>query len=392
MSQSSESEIPSSEKLLSSEFLRIIAIQMVFGVSFATFLLLPKFLRVELEASATEIGLMSGISLVCAAVCSPLVGLAVKRFDKRRLLALALVMEAGGALGFMFVDSVGAFSYALRVLQGIAFVLVFNCTATMVADFLPPRFLARGIGYLGVAMLSTNALAPLFAEPLAEHFGWKTAFGVAGAAGICGLGIVPFVQGVSSSMSDARPTRAFGAQLSAIYFASLLMGVGIGVVFTFVQPFVLEQGAERVGDFFLGYVATAIIARVELGGLADKIGRAKVAIASLAFYAVVTLATSRLTPSLLIVFGAGIGIAHGFLYPALSALGLTLTSSSMRPVFMGWFSCAFNSGFALTALALGPVADRLGYATVFLCAGSAIASGVAPLWWTQRAALRLKMA
>ena len=384
MSQSdpNQHELKSS-RLLSPEFVRILAVQAMFGVSYASFLLLPKFLRVELKSTATEIGAMAGVALVCAAISSPFVGLAVRRFDRRRLLALALVLEAAGALGFLWVDQVSPYSYILRLAQGIAFVLVFNCTATMVADFLPTESLARGIGYLGAAMLCTNALAPLLAEPISEHFGWHAAFALAGGASFGGLLIIPFLGAGEEKKIDLEPSASFGIPLLAIYYASLLMGVGIGVMFTFVQPFALELGAERVGEFFIGYVSTAIIVRLGLGGLADRIGRSKVAIASMILYAIVVLGTSQLSPSLLLVIGGGLGICHGFLYPALSAMGLTIASSSMRPVFMGWFSCAFNTGFALTTLGLGPVADHFGFSVVFIIAGSAIATGVLPLLMTR---------
>lgn len=371
-------------RLLSPEFLRILAVQAVFGISYASFLLLPKFLRVELKSTATEIGAMAGVALVCAAVSAPFVGFAIRKFDRRRLLALALLLEAAGAFGFLWVDDVNAYSYLLRLAQGVAFVLVFNCTATMVADFLPTQFLARGIGYLGAAMLCTNAVAPLLAEPLSESLGWPAVFVLAGGAALSCLLLLPFLGGGVETKADHSPSSAFGRPLLAIYYASLLMGVGIGVMFTFVQPFALELGANRVGDFFIGYAVTALFVRLGLGGLADRIGRSHVAVCSMILYAVVVLGTSQLSASLLGVAGAGLGVCHGFLYPALSAMGLSLASSSMRPVFMGWFSCAFNAGFALTTLGLGPVADVLGYSYVFLIAGGAIATGVLPLVLTHR--------
>ena len=99
-------------------------------------------------------------------------------------------------------------------------------------------------------------------------------------------------------------------------------------------------------------------------------------------YALEVGASSILTPSTLALFGAGLGIAHGFLYPALSATGLSRTSAATRSVFMGWFSFAFNAGFAIAVLLLGQLAARAGYAPVFWITGLCLLSGMVPLFLT----------
>jgi predicted MFS family arabinose efflux permease len=295
------------------------------------------------------------------------------------LLVLSLVLQGGASVGFVFVTEVGILAYLLRIAQGVAFVLVFNCTTTVAADLLDKRHLARGVGYLGVAMMLTNALAPLVVEPIVEYFDWPTAFVTSGALALLPLFAIALLKDPKSSAASLPSDQIDHGPLRPIYYASLLMGAGLGAMFTFVQPFALEQGAERVGQFFLGYVATAVGVRTVLGRLTDRVGPTKVSVAGLAFYALVLLATAGLRVNLLIPLGAGLGIAHGFLYPALSAAGLFMTSGERRPVFMGWFACAFNAGFAITVLVLGPVADRYGYPTLFLIVGALIATGVPSL-------------
>ncbi len=369
----------SKDSLFSPGFIRILVIQLAFGVSFSAFLLLPKYLRLSLHASAAEIGTMAGIALLVAAVCSPFVGHAAKRFDRRKLLALALLLEGGAALGFVYVSEIGPYAYALRVSQGIAFVLIFNCTTTIAADMLPPQHLARGVGYLGVSMLLTNALAPLVNEPLAEKFGWHFIFGLAGVIALSSLALISGIAPVAPPIAREKAQSRSKFLILTIHYGSFLMGAGLGAMFTFVQPFALEQGAQTVGQFFLGYVAAAVVARVGLGGLSDSLGPSKVAVGGICLYALVVFATASLTPEGLVVAGAGLGAAHGFLYPALSASGLQLTPPHRRSIFMGWFAGAFNSGFALSVLILGRAADKYGYSPIFLALGALITTGIFPL-------------
>lgn len=361
---------------MSPTFVRLLIVQAAFGISYSAFLLLPKFLKKELAATAAEIGWVTGVGLVGAALVSPLIGVVARRFDRRVLLAASLIMQGGASLGFVLVASLGPLAYFLRLSQGIAFTLLFNCTTTMAADLLDSRDLARGVGYLGVAMMLTNALAPLVIEPIAEYLSWNAAFSISGLLALVALTALPSMVDPSAPEEKTSDQGSRPEHLGPIYYASLLMGAGLGAMFTFVQPFALDQGANRVGQFFLGYVTTAVGVRIAMGRLIDRVGPAKVSVLGLAFYALVLLSTSELKVELLIPLGAGLGVAHGFLYPALSAAGLVTTTSSRRPIFMGWFACAFNAGFAVTVLMLGPVADRFGYSTMFLIVGLWIASGV----------------
>lgn len=372
------------QSLFTPAYLRILLVQMAFGFSYSAFLLLPKYLRVELDASATEIGWMNGVALVGAALLAPFVGLSAKFIRRKTLLSLALVAEGVAAIAFAVSDGMGPGTYLLRLLQGLAWVTLFNCTATMVADAVPRERLARAFGYLGVSMLATNALAPVVTEPLAANYGWGVAFGAPGIIALCAVALV---SGLPESESQGARQAGQGVATPAAlacYYGSLLMGAGIGVMFTFTQPFALSLGMHRVGSFFLGYTAAAVFVRVGLASLADRVGPAKVAVLSLFGYSLVVLATSRLTPDLLVPLGTLLGVCHGLFYPAITATGIAHLTTQERPVFMGWFSCAFNAGYAVTVLSLGPVADRFGYPVIFVTVGIVITTGVVPLAITQR--------
>lgn len=370
----------SSDKILTPGFIRIVTVQVAFGVSYSAFLLLPKYLRTVLDATATEIGVMVGICLVGAAILSPVVGMLAGRFDRRWLLGASLTMEGAAALLFTQVTEVGPFAYALRLLQGFAFVILFNCTATLVADHVPQARLGQAVGYLGLSMICTNALAPALTEPLAERFGWKIAFGVPGAVALLALFVVGKLDSSRESLLP-RPKDAAPAPpgLGAVYYGSFLVGVGLGTLFTFVQPYVLAQGATDVGHFFFGYVAAAALARGFFGSVPDRLGPARVAGAALLLYSLTTIGAAQVTPSTLPLLGFFLGLSHGFIYPALSARGFSLTPLGTRAVFMGWFSFAYNTGCASAMLGLGPLADRYGFAPIFIGAGLCIATGILPL-------------
>jgi MFS family permease len=83
------------------------------------------------------------------------------------------------------------------------------------------------------------------------------------------------------------------------------------------------------------------------------------------------------SPVGLLVVGALTGMAHGLLFPALSAYVIDLSGSEERAQALGAFSTAILLGSGLASFVFGVMAQRLGYPSIFLAAaGIAIAAFV----------------
>ncbi|MCH2108723.1 MAG: MFS transporter [Polyangiaceae bacterium] len=344
----------------------LLGMQVLFGISYSAFLLLPKFLTVELGASPSEVGAVAALSLVAAALSAPFMGALTARWGRQALAYVGFSCEACASLLFSQVQEVGPLLLSLRILQGLAFTCVFHVTLSATAEIMPQSKMARYLGFLGLSMLITNALAPLVVEPLAEFWGFRPAFVAVGLLSLCALPLIAHVpRGHRPCKSDDASLVQHGS-LFAVFLASGMMGAGIGVMFTFTQPFALSLGAERVGDFFIGYVGAAVSVRLFCAGVADFLGPRRVAVVALFFYALSLGATSMLEPAFLLPLGIGLGISHGLLYPALTARGLELVRPGAKDRFMGYFAAAFNSGFAVSAIGLGIVVEVYGYRPVYL--------------------------
>jgi MFS family permease len=165
-------------------------------------------------------------------------------------------------------------------------------------------------------------------------------------------------------------------------------GLGTGVIFTFLPSFGDFLGVRGVGLFYTAYAAAAILVRVAGGELIDTMGRRPVIIPSMAVQAAaagilailaLVIAPAGRGPVLPFLFLAGFmaGGAHGFLYPALSALLVDVTPERRRASVVGIFSSVFLVGNALGALAFGYVAHRLGYRTMWALLSGVLAIGFA---------------
>jgi MFS family permease len=153
-------------------------------------------------------------------------------------------------------------------------------------------------------------------------------------------------------------------------------GLGTGTIFTFLPTFGEVLGVTSVGLFYTAYAVAAMLVRVVGGTLIDVRGRRAVIIPCMFVQAAATgiLAAVALLfrpalglPVLPFLFLAGFlaGAAHGFLYPAMSALLMDVTPERRRGSAVGIFSSVILIGNTTGAIVFGYVAHGLGYSTMW---------------------------
>jgi MFS family permease len=356
--------------LFTPAFLTILALQSTFGFAFSIFLIFPKYLVVELSATPSQVGQISAIPAAFAVLCVPIVGQLIDGSGRRRLMVWGALAMAAASMLLLFVDRVGPLVYVLRAMQGAAFILFSNTAGTLAADLAPPARLGQALGFVGLAMLVTNAAAPALAEPLAQAYGWGSVFYVAAGCSAMAAAAAFFVRDAATAQRTAGGMRELlhGPALAVLCVAASV-GQGFGAVFTFTQPLALSVGMPEVRGLFIGYTISATLVRVGLGQMADRIGRRRVSFGALVLYTIVVTAAAALQRGWLVPLGAALGVAHGLLYPALNALAIEHAPAARRGSMMTLFSGAFSAGFAVCMVVFGALAEVSSYRTVFVVSG-----------------------
>jgi len=364
--------------LLTRPFVLVLCVQFCFGLSYSTFFLLPKFLDRQFHARADAIGAVAATALLASVLASPWTGAWLDRGSRRPFISYGAVVNGLSGCAFALIHAISWPIFALRVVHGVSYALVFNGIVTLAADLAPPRKLGQAIGLCGAASIVANAIAPAIAEPVADRQGWGMVFLLAGGAALVAallsLGIreaalasvrePPNAAALPSALALLREPQRIGA-----FVCSAANGAAFGVMFTFTQPFALSLGASKVSSFFLGYTLVALSVRLLLGSVADAWGRRRVALAALVLYGLVECLTSLLRPNLLFAVGAGLGLSHGLLYPSINALAAEGVPRARRGAVMSYFFGCFGAGSALWVLGFGVVAKWYGYPVVFLATG-----------------------
>ena len=368
------------EPLFTRSFASLMIAQAGFGYSFSSFFLLPKFLSTELGAGPVETGLVLGAYGPVAIPAILVMGAVVDRFGRRSFLTVGALLMALTALGFASVDEMSPLLYGLRGLQGLAFAMAFTAGGALAVDLAPPSRVAQAIGLFGVTFLSMNAIAAAVTEEVAARVGWHEAFAAAAVGAVLCAVLSRRVSDsrVRPAPEDATSLRNVALRPSQLRLAAVisLVGVGLGAAFTFHQLFAQQLQIPDVRSFFIAYAAAAVFVRVVLGHQVDRLGRRQVSLAALVLYAPVVAAMAKLDVLGLPLVGAGLGLAHGLLYPALNAVAIEISGEHERGKVMALFQAAFIVGFSGALPLLGIIAETRGYPDVFLVAGLSVFGGL----------------
>jgi MFS family permease len=335
-------------------------------------------------------GLYSGAAIFC----QPLVGLWVDQAGRRPFMLAGAALAAAVAVGFALAPGRLPVIALLRILQGVAYAMYFIANFTLVVDLVPAERRGRALGIFGISGLTSMAVGPAAGELVARHFGFPVFFAAVAAVAAAALAVTARVE----EAPTWRPVDREGLPglVAGVLGAPRLpmalgfsFGLGTGVVFTFLPTYAVTVGVERIGLFAVAYSVGALTVRAAAGGLIDTVGRRTVLVPALALQAVAVVILAALgplvtraiapAPLLLALTGLVAGTAHGFLYPALSALVMDLTPAERRGRVIGVFSAFILSGQAVGAMGFGALAHAVGYPPMFavLAGCLAVACGLA---------------
>jgi MFS family permease len=355
----------------------------LFFTSLSAFFLLPLHLK-QLGVTEGQIGIIMGLYSAAAIFGQPVVGVWVDRWGRRPFLLLGAALAMLASALFAVAPAIVLLFPALRVLQGLAYSLYFVANFTLVVDLVPAGRRGQALGVFGISGLVSTAIGPALGEVVAQRLGFRAFF--AATAAVASLALL-----VSSRVSEPplrRPTggAGFGGLLRDVLSAparpmalGFAFGLGLGVMFTFLPTYAQSLGVTRIGLFAVAYSVAAMTVRAAAGRLIDRAGRRAIILPALAIQALAALLLSPLAAlarqaGLSPLPGLGLagllaGTAHGFLYPALSALVMDLAPEERRGRVIGVFSAFILSGNATGAMTFGYLARAFGYGPMFALLG-----------------------
>jgi predicted MFS family arabinose efflux permease len=350
------------------------------GMSLAMFLLFPLYVR-RLGGSDLASGLLLGVGVATSVAARPLVGVALDRFGRRRVLLWANGLNAVSFLPFLAFGRIGPGLVVATVAHCVLWGALFASYFTYAADLVPAGRRAEGIAVFGSAGMLTNGLGPSLGEVVIARAGFAAYFLTALVFAL-GAFALTFAVRAPHAVSAARPTgrwRAVAASgLASVFLATVVFGMGVNAAFFFVAPFTRDLGLARAAPFFATYATTSIVLRLVGRRLLDQLGPHRVAIPAFACIgAGLGLLCLLPRPGILVLAGMVCGAGHGSLFPVLNALAIERAPVRFAGTAVSLLTAASDLGAVLGTPLGGALAETVGYRGMFAFMAAATFVGTA---------------
>jgi MFS family permease len=373
------------QSLYTKPFILAAAANFLFFANLNAYTLLPLYIQ-QLGGREGQIGTIMAMYSVAAILCQLGIGPVVDRFGRKPFILLGATLVTLVSIVFLVSTRLAWHFYLLRFLQGMAFAGFMTSNLTLLADLAPLSRRAEAVGIFGVSGLVTIALAPAIGEAILRAYGFPTLFAATVCLGAATLAVclateVPRPMAIESP----RPLgAAFWRGFTPVMLSGFQFGLANSVAFVFLPPFARYVGLPRVAPFYIVYTLMAVAVRFFGGRVADQLERRQVILPSLIGLSAGILLFSTLQSTWMLVLIAFInGTAHGFVYPATSAMAFDRAPSGARGRALAVFNTAVLAGVTTGAVGFGWFAQLVGYRPGFVALGLCLAVG-AGIFWRKR--------
>ncbi len=382
------------ERLFTRPFLLVSVANFTSGMSYALFLHFSGYLA-DLGASDTQIGLIYGATAVASIAMRPLLGTVMDRYGRRPVIMVGNVLNVVFVLLYLTVSTLGPWVYVVRIGHGVAEAMLFSALFTYGTDVIPKSRRTEGIALFGVSGLLPIGIAGIVGDFVLSIAGFRELF-------LTAAGFAVITLFLSLPLSERRPMLKPGESprgfwnivtqrnLLPIWWMIGSFSTALTGYFVFIRRYVDDTGFGSVGLFFSTYVAVAILERVFLGWLPDRVGRMRVLYPSLGILVIGFLVLAGAGSWVgVAIAGAFCGAGHGFIFPILTALLVDRAPETDRGSAMSFFTALFDVGTLIGGPALGAIIDTAGWGPMYVATGVALgAASVIFSRWDRRAMRR----
>jgi MFS family permease len=341
------------------------------AVSFSLFLHFPGFLQ-ELGARESEIGFLVALTALSAVALGPCVGRLIDRRGRRPVIVGGNLLNVGVVGLYLTVQALSPALYVVRILHGVAETMLYSALFTYAADIVPPARTAQGLALFGVSAMLSITLGGVIGDAALAWGSYRALFLTSLGCAIAGLALaLPLAESTGLAAHAAKPPRPFRAtlcqpNLAPLWLVTWMFFFAQAGVFVFLKTYVLATGFGTLGAFFTVYTLTAIVQRLGLGWVPDRLGLSRVLGPSLLAFAVGLLLLST-AGSAWEVWTAGVfcGIGHGYAFPILLGLVNRRARVTERGAAMAIYTTIDNGAVLVAGPVLGFLIETMGYAPMF---------------------------
>jgi OFA family oxalate/formate antiporter-like MFS transporter len=370
-----------------------------YAVRYGYGILLPEMLP-ALAISKTEAGVIYASFFIAYTMLSPVLGLLGDRYNVRLFLTLFVTLFGMGTFLMTFSTSITQASIFF-MLAGIGSAVCWAPTMALAQRWTSGKRKGRTLAFIDVGsalgIVGTSTIVPIIVTACDWRAGWM-ALGALGFA----VAVVNFfaVREPEDDLIVLQQKTRYGESLRSVYvrlfsdirfwligLAYLLTGFSIIIPFTFLSTYAVEElsFSYEISTRLITLIGVgAIIGKITLGPLSDRIGRMKVMMLCALLIAGGSLGMAYGQDVGLIIFTAIFSLGYGTAWSMYAAAASDYFPKNIAGSIIGLWTVYLGIGSIISPIIAGWLADTTG--TLSWSFTLAAAGGVlsllllAPMW------------
>jgi MFS family permease len=340
---------------------------------------------VELGAGGFLVGLIVASFNISRTLLSPFSGQISDKWGRKRFIASGLLIYAVLSVFYVLPENAETL-ILIRLLHGMASLLVVPVAMALTADIAPPRELGLYMGTLNMAIMIGLGFGPAMGGIIRDSLGFNAAFYIMGGlALLTALVVAVFLPADKTHLGDRKrptpyPVRKIIANKTAagILIMRFFAASGQGSVYTFLPILAMQMdlSSSQVGIILtMNIFLIAFLQRIS-GRLADRINPKHLIIYG-TFACGLTVMGMPFVHGFIpiLILNILMGMANGLSLPGglviTGRLGQTMGMASI----MSLNDAAWGLGFIVSPILSGLILDWIGVSYVFIAGSLLIVLG-----------------
>lgn len=347
-----------------------------FLMSFSFYLLmptLPLYLTKVLNLPESNVGVVLSSYTLAMLLARPFSGFLVDNFNRKLLFMISLSMFSFFYGGYLLAGTVFTFMI-LRFIHGATWGITSVSGNTIAIDIIPSSRRAQGIGFYGLNMNLSMAIAPWVGLQIYNSVGYTALILSCLLAGYSALAIVSFmkvrprpkVESSAISLDRFILVRALPITVNL-----MLCSISYGMIISYGALYAEEIHIKHTGLLFLFMAVGIGMSRVISGRYVDKGYMHQIAISSIVLLAC-TLFMFSLVHNVyaFCIASLFIGIGFGSMVPAFQTLFVNMAHNNQRGTANSTYLTSFDLGIGFGMLLGGVISDGHNLNAAYIVGGT----------------------
>lgn len=323
----------------------------------------------------TLVKLVITIPALAVVVGSPIVGMIIDRWGRRKLLIGALILYGlSGTSGF-FLNNIYII-LVFRFFLGIAVAGIMTCTTTLIADYYTGTKRNRVMGFQATVSYFTATVFVIVGGVIAD-IGWDFPFLIYLIAFIFLPGVILFLY--EPVISTKTEIESVSETKQSIPYTTLIIGYILTFIFLIEYyllptqiPFYLSEAIEDISRTRIGIAIAALTISAGSSASIYKILRSYINLETMFIIAFILIGSGYLMLMFAIaywVFIVGLvisGLGVGIMFPNVNIWTVKDTPERVRGRALSILSSTLFLGAFLSPIINDPIISKIGFSNIFL--------------------------